>query len=177
MKQTLIINLFGNQVSDKATAAAYLFSRLKMIGADVEYITDYNKYIEDDMSNHLFRMVGDLSCSVRDLFGKVDIIINEYPIINYCLYTDRKYIRSAIVEEFMSYGDNNLNIFLKGLPDNENEESLGVSKHIKDLLFLVDIISEHDEIPHMEITADLDGCNSLIELIVRILGYMNVEEC
>ena len=43
MKDTLIVNLYGGPGSGKSTGAAYIFSMLKMVGVDAEYVTEFAK--------------------------------------------------------------------------------------------------------------------------------------
>ena len=43
MKDTLIMNLYGGPGSGKSTGAAYIFSMLKMVGVDAEYVTEFAK--------------------------------------------------------------------------------------------------------------------------------------
>ena len=43
MKKTLFVNLFGAPGVGKSTGAAYLFSKLKMLGVDCEYIGEFAK--------------------------------------------------------------------------------------------------------------------------------------
>ena len=186
MKNTLIVNLFGGPGTGKSTAAAYIFSRLKMIGIDIELVTEFtkDKVWEDNKKvfNNQLYITGKQSFKISRVFGEVDVIINDSPILNGVVYTDKKYLKSAIVEEFMSYGDNNLNIFLNRVKDynpngrNETEETARlIDQKLKDVLNLKDIESDYDEIPYVEADADLEGCNKIIELIVRVLGYMNVK--
>ena len=186
MKNTLIVNLFGGPGTGKSTAAAYIFSRLKMVGVDIELVTEFtkDKVWEDNKKvfNNQLYITGKQSFKISRVFGEVDVIINDSPILNGAVYTDKRYLKSAIVEEFMSYGDQNLNIFLNRVSEynpngrNETEEdAILIDEKLKSILRLEDIESDYDEIPYIEVDADLDGCNKIIELIVRVLGYINVE--
>ena len=43
MIDTLIVNLFAGPGAGKSTAAAYIFSKLKMAGINAEYVTEFAK--------------------------------------------------------------------------------------------------------------------------------------
>lgn len=43
MKNTLVVNLFGEPGAGKSTGAAYVFAMLKMAGVDAELVTEYAK--------------------------------------------------------------------------------------------------------------------------------------
>lgn len=182
MKNTLIINLFGDAGVDKSTASAYIFAQLKMMGIDCVYINEFgkDKILED---NQLYITIKQ-SFKISKVFGEVDIIINDCPILMSVANVDesKKYLRSAIVEEFMSYGDNNLNILLKRVVDydpngrNQTEdEAREIDNKIKDLFSLTDIVSDYESIPYIEVDGSLEGCNQILELILKVMEYMKNE--
>lgn len=43
MKNTLIVNLLAEPGAGKSTAAAYIYSQLKMHGISAEYVTEFAK--------------------------------------------------------------------------------------------------------------------------------------
>ena len=43
MKNTIIINLFAGPGAGKSTGAAFIFSKLKMLGIDAELVTEFAK--------------------------------------------------------------------------------------------------------------------------------------
>jgi adenylate kinase family enzyme len=180
MKNTIIINLFGGPGTGKSTCAAYLFSRLKMLGIDAEYVSEFAKDKVWEQNKKVFNnqlyITGKQSFKISRCFGEVDVIINDSPILNGCAYTDRKYLKSAIVEEFMSYADNNVNFLLKRKkvynPNGRNqteEEAHKLDKKILSILNLEEIKTEYDHIDYIEVDGNEDGFNKILYSICEIL--------
>lgn len=186
MKNTLIVNLFGGPGTGKSTCAAYIFAMLKMQGISVELCTEWvkDKVYEANLKvfNNQFYITGKQSFKISRLFGEVDVIVNDSPILTGAAFTDKKYLKYAIVEEFMSYGDNNLNIFLvrqheydpNGRNESEEEARL-IDQKLLDTFQLKDIESDYDCIPYIEVDATQDGCNKITELILKVLNNLNQE--
>ena len=55
MQNTLIVNFFGPPGSGKSTAAAYVFSKLKMAGVNAEIVTEYAKDKVWEENNEVFK--------------------------------------------------------------------------------------------------------------------------
>lgn len=176
MRNTIILNLFGGPGIGKSTAAAYIFAMLKMNGINCEICTEWvkDKVFEDNKKvfNNQLYITGKQSWKISRLFGETDVIINDSPILNGCVYTDKKYLKSAIVEEFMSYGDNNVNIMLTRIHDyNPNgrlqneEEAREIDMKLYDILYLKDIESDYDSIPFIEVKSNQDGYDNIVSLI------------
>lgn len=164
-KNTLIVNIFGHQKTGKSTCASYIFAQLRMLGIDCEYISDY---FSGDYINDPLYVVGCQSHSCKQLFGNVDVIINDNPILMGCLFIDREHLTNAIVEEFMSYGDNNLNLLFMTEDDEENKDKTEMLKNMFRCVW-------SEPIQHMEVNSGIDGCNAVIELILKILKYAKEE--
>lgn len=90
MKKTLIVNLFGGPGSGKSTAAAEIFAKLKKEHVNVEYVSEYAK----DMTwEKRFNVLGDQIYifakqyrRISRLFGEVDVIIVDSPLLMCCTY-------------------------------------------------------------------------------------------
>lgn len=168
-KNTLIVNVFGVEGTAKSTSASYIFAQLKILGVDCGYVSPY---FEGDYLNDPMYVVGNQNHKIKEMIGIVDVIVNDNPTLMGCLFTDRKYLQCAIVEEFLSYGDNNLNLLFT-CDDETTKEKTDVLKS----LFGYDWFDQGDEhvnIPYMEIVSGMDGCNTVIELILKILEYAKV---
>ena len=187
MRNTIIVNLFGGPCMGKSTCAAYIFALLKMQGVEVELCTEWvkDKVFEDNKKvfNNQFYITGKQSWKISRLFGETDVIVNDCPILNGCVYTDKPYLKSAIVEEFMSYGSSNINIMLKRVHDyNENgrlqteDEAIEIDKKLVDILHLKDIESDYEEIPYFEVESSQDGANQITELVLKILNNLKQED-
>lgn len=180
MKNTLIVNLFGAPCSGKSTSAAYIFAQLKMLGVDCEYVSEFakDKVWEENKKifNNQFYITGKQSWKIARVNSQVDVIINDSPILIGAVYTDRKYLKLAIIEEFLSYGDCNLNYVLNRNSDynpngrNQTEaEAQEIDRKIKEIL-------SQNEIPYMEIQSSQEGCNEIIQLILKILEYLKLNQ-
>ena len=186
-RQTLIVNLFGSPGTGKSTCAAYIFALLKMQGISCEYVSEFakDKVWEQNMKifENQFYITGKQSWKIARVFGQVDVIVNDSPILTGAVFTNKKYLKYAIVEEFMSYGNNNLNILLQRQheydPTGRNEteeEAKEVDKRLLDMFQLKDIESDYECIPYVNIPATQDGCNTIVELILNVLKYIDGDE-
>lgn len=146
MKKTLVINLFGAPGTGKSTICAELFAKLKWEGIDCEMVTEYAKDIVWEESLKKFEsqiyIFGKQYHRLRRVYGKVDIIITDAPLLNFLLFVPEsssltKTIKEAHEELW------NLNILLKRTkPYNPNgrtqtkEESDQVATKLDEILSL-----------------------------------------
>ena len=172
MRNTLIINVFGTSHVKKSTICAYIFALLKMQGIETELCTEFG-----DEEYNQFYLAGRRSLKISNLYGKTDVIVNEYPVLCGCFDIDNKYLKSVIVNDFMYYANSNINILLRDAHVN-NDYSEDEQKIIN-VLHLKDIESDYEEIPYFEIESTQDGANKVVELILKILNNLknNEEQC
>lgn len=116
MKETIFVNLYGGPGSGKSTTATGIFSKLKQIGVDCEYVPEYAKYLvwrktfsvmEDQLyifakQHHQFFIMN----------GKVDVVITDSPLLNSLIYCDPsdQYLMDLVTERYRRF--KNLDIFL-----------------------------------------------------------------
>ena len=85
MKSTLVINLFGGPGSGKSTLAADLFSEMKKHDYQVEMVREWVKFWawEGKQMNYADQVIvfGHQVHEETSLYGKVDIIITDSPLI------------------------------------------------------------------------------------------------
>lgn len=118
MKNCLVVNLFGAPCTGKSTAAAYIFSRLKMHGINVELVTEYVKDMvwEENKTclNNQPYIFGQQSYRLSRCADKVDVIVTDSPLLLSILYNPDKTIaeplNELVMRVFNSY--NNLNYVL-----------------------------------------------------------------
>ena len=140
-KLPLVINLFGGPGCGKSTQAAYIFSRLKMLGLNVELVTEVAK---DFVWEHNEKSLG---CQPY-IFGKqsyrldrckdeVDIIVSDCPLILSAFYNYDKGIEpeftKTVVKKFKTY--NNLNFFVNRV---SHEYELKGRIHTQEEAFTID---------------------------------------
>ena len=91
-KKTLIVNLYGGPGNGKSTGAAYIFSKLKMLGVNAELVTEFAKDKVFEESKGVFQnqayMFGKQFFKVSRVAGKVDVIVTDSPLLNTCIYND-----------------------------------------------------------------------------------------
>lgn len=111
--KTTVINLFGGSGCGKSTTAALLFARLKLMGAHVELVREYVKYWAwNDRKVKEFDqlyLVGKQSAYESMLYGKVDYIVTDSPILLAGVYqnyrSDGKYqYVNKVAMDFMKQG-------------------------------------------------------------------------
>lgn len=141
----IVVNLCGAPGSGKSTGAAYVFSRLKMLGINAELVTEFAKDKVWEESHAVFEnqlyMLAKQYFRITRCENKVDVIVTDSPILLSLIYNkdrDRlgKDFDNLVIHLFNHY--NNMNYFLhrvkpynhKGRFQTE-EESDELSKTIK----------------------------------------------
>lgn len=86
----LVANLLGAPGAGKSTGAAYIFSKLKMLGYKVELVTEFAKDKVYEENSEVFKnqayIFGKQSFKLSRCRDKVDIIITDSPLILSILY-------------------------------------------------------------------------------------------
>lgn len=115
-----VINFFGGPGSGKSRTATSVFSRLKDIGVNAEYVPEYAKDASwENRGQKFFRaqqhIYGEQSWRLERLVGDVEIAITDAPLPISLAYFPEGFkipsLREAILEDFGRY--DNLNFFLK----------------------------------------------------------------
>lgn len=177
MKKTLVVNLYGGPGTGKSTGAAYIFSQLKMMGYDCELVTEFakDKVWEENPAPFKcqFYVTGKQIFKINRVYGKVDIIITDSPILLGVEYapSDRPCLKAAIIEEHKSY--NNLEILLnrkKAYNPNgrfqTEEEAKAIDDQMKELLEDVNI--------HYEcFDGTSEGYDKIVGRIVQCLQFQS----
>ena len=80
----IVVNLFGAPCAGKSTAAAYIFSMLKMKGINVELVTEYVKdmvYDKNDKAiNNQLYLFSNQYYKMDRLRNEVDVIVTDSPL-------------------------------------------------------------------------------------------------
>jgi adenylate kinase family enzyme len=102
MKQTLVINLFGAPGSGKSTLAADLFSEMKKHDYQVEMVREWVKLWawEGKEMNYADQVIvfGNQVHEETSLYGKVDVIITDSPLILSAFYEDANHKSTNLLE-------------------------------------------------------------------------------
>ena len=95
MKNTIIVGLTGAPGAGKSTGAAYVFSKLKMLGIDAELVTEFAKDKVWEESQTPFQnqayMFGQQYYRISRCIGKVDVVVTDSPLLLSIIYnTDER---------------------------------------------------------------------------------------
>lgn len=177
---SVIINFFSGPCSGKSTKSAELFALMKKKNINVELTYEFPKILawEDNMSaiRDQFYITANQHRNITRLYGKVDYIIVDSPILLGCIYKNRyndnvsypsnfySKLDDFIIDLFNQY--NNINIFLKRNDEEfdtigryqDYEESKNIDFEIKKLLL-------QNNIPFFECDVDDDTVNHVYEII------------
>lgn len=173
MNKPIVINLNGGPGSGKSTGAAYIFSKLKMMGYNCELVAEFAK---DKTWEHNQRA---LSCQ-EYVFGKqsyrlarcrdeVDIIVTDSPLPLSIIYNRNGALddnfTNSVLNVFNTY--ENFNVYLNRVkpynPKGRNqtpEESDNIGKYI---LRLYDIF----DINLLEFDGDSDGYEKILDVFLE----------
>lgn len=114
----IVVNLFGAPGAGKSTGATYVFSQLKLLGVNAEYVSEYAKdkvWGEDLLPLKCQEYVfGKQSMRLFKLKDKVDVAITDSPLILSSLYNNSEVLGKdfdkVVLNVFNSYF--NINYFL-----------------------------------------------------------------
>lgn len=171
LKNTLVVNLFGEPSVGKSTAAAYIFSKLKMRGINCEYVTEFTKDKIWENNSEVFKnqayIFGKQTFKLSRVVGKVDVVITDSPIFLSAVYNKTEVLgedfNKVVANVFNSY--NNFNILLKRKHDYQNtgrneteDEADKIRSH------LISKLEEYD-IHWVGGTSDIETYDVIIDII------------
>lgn len=109
----IIVNLLGTPGAGKSTGCAYIFSKLKLAGYNVEMITEYakDKVWEENqaaLDDQLY-IFGKQHYRISRCQDKVDVIVTDSPLVNSILYNKNKTLgkdfNNLVAKIFKSYSN------------------------------------------------------------------------
>ena len=123
---TLIINFFAGSGAGKSTLSTGVFSELKWMGINCEYVAEYVKAMVWEERPAIFQnqnyIFGKQHYNIQRLVGKLDVVITDSPIILSAFYNNKteenETFNQHVIDEFNKF--NNYNYFLERVkPFNE----------------------------------------------------------
>lgn len=82
--KTIVVNLFGAPGSGKSTGAAYIFSKIKMLGVNAELVTEFAKDKVWEKNESAFQnqayIFGEQSYRLSRCSEQVDVIVTDSPL-------------------------------------------------------------------------------------------------
>lgn len=176
MKNPLVINLMGAPGAGKSTAAAYIFSQLKMAGINAELVTEFakDKVWEENPSPFKDQLYMTAKQEYRQsrCKDKVSVIITDSPLLLGIYYNKNPELTEnfdkMVLDVFNSY--NNVTYFINRVKvynpvgRHQNEvESDQVAKDLQQLL-------KKYKIPFKVFNGDLAGYNLIVEEVLSKLN-------
>lgn len=181
MRDTLLVNLYAGPGAGKSTAAAYVFSRLKMMGVNAELVTEYAKDKVWEKCDTAFKC--QLYVNAKQVFrlsrvnGKVDVMITDSPLLLGAIYSNEKHVIDAAIGEDRKY-TNRLDFFIGRNPKrayvqagrHQNfDEAVQLDTEIKTLL-------EKEKRQFKTVPSTQDGFEAIVMEICMKMG-IKYEDC
>jgi adenylate kinase family enzyme len=172
MKNTLLINLFAGPGAGKSTGATYIFSKLKLLDYDAEYVSEFAKDEIRNENKNAFNcqiyLCGNQVYRISRVFRKVDFIVTDSPLLLAAAYTKTKYLDKAIFEEEKKFEAYSLNFFINRTKSyNHNgrnetyEQACSKDKFIKNYLL-------ENNIKFSEISGNAAGYDEALKIILSL---------
>ncbi len=141
--KTIVVNLFGGPGVGKSTLAASVFSDLKDRGFNCVLVQEFAKdlvWAERDFElNDQLYVLAEQNHRILVLGGKVNVVINDSPVLLSAIYTNKEYV--ALTARYAFDTHNNMNFLLKRVREYDGhgrmqtkEQALEKDKEMKDLL-------------------------------------------
>ena len=171
----VVVNLLGEPGCGKSTAATYIFSMLKMLGINCEYVSEFVKdkvYEENEtVPKYQEYVFGKQSFRLDRVKDKVDVIITDSPLILSALYNTDEVLgedfNKVVVRKFNSF--NNYNILLTRHHEYVEDGRFQNEKQAIDLRAnLINMLNEYN-IDYLVKDSNVDEYNKLIYDIIVTL--------
>ena len=174
----IVINLYGAPGAGKSTGAAYVFSRLKMLGINAELVTEFAKDKVWEGSKAVFEnqayIFGKQYFRISRVKGKVDVVVTDPPIMLSCFYGENDPVLGDEFNSLVKKVSNSfisLNVFIDRVkPYNPvgrfqtEEQSDEISRRLQDLLASFGVQLRH-------YPGNLEGYDKLVEDIMDMLAH------
>ena len=177
-----VINLFGTPGAGKSTGAAYIFSRLKMYGQNVELVTEFAKdkvYEENPevFKNQLY-IFGKQSFKMSRCKDKVDYIITDFPLLLSAFYNEDPVLgdifNDMVERVFNSY--ENLNFFIERVkPYNSSGRFQTESESDQMVTPLKEMLDKYN-IEYESIPGEVSGYDKIVDIVLSKWVKQNLKE-
>lgn len=114
--KTTVVNLYGGAGIGKSTISAFLFSELKSMNYEAEYVNEFAKELIWEKRNETFEdevyIFGKQNHKLFRVNGKVEVVITDRPLLITNIFNeDNPELCNLCLKTYNQY--NNCNIFLK----------------------------------------------------------------
>ena len=173
----IVVNLYGGPGSGKSTTAAGIFSELKMLGLNVELVTEYAKdkvweKHEAILDNQIYVFAKQYHRLFR-LTNQVEVVVTDAPILLSTIYNkDRTLLGTSldtlVVEAYNTF--NNVNYFLKRTKKYNPKGRLQTEDEAKELDIQINNMLDRLSIPYDIHEGANEGKHDIVDDIMRRLA-------
>lgn len=173
--KTLIVNLFGAPGAGKSTGAAYIFYKLKQLGYNAEYVSEFAKDKVWEKNDEVFKnqayIFGKQYFKISRCLDKVDIIVTDSPLLLSYFYNYNEVLGEHFDNCVKSvfYSMNNINYFINRVKPYNPSGRLQNEAESDELA--LDFKSELGEIglKYTEVNGDEEGYNKVLIELTNII--------
>lgn len=172
----LVVNLFGAPCAGKSTAAAYIFSQLKMKGVNCELVTEFCKdLVWDDCEKAIDcqpYIFGTQLYHLDRCKDEVDVIIVDSPLPNSVLYKHDIRLGDSFDDAVMNVYKHfdNLNYML--LPQHEYETvgRIHTEEESQSIINQITLLLDKYKIDYKPIFTNESAYDDIVEKVIKIIG-------
>ena len=174
---TIIINFFAGSGAGKSSLASGVFSELKWLGVNVEYVMEYVKHQLFEERTAIFKdqdyIFGKQKYNIKRLVdcGKLDVVVTDSPIILSAFYNKPvdEIFNQHVVNEFNKF--NNINYFIDRVkPFNKVGRFQTAEEAKQDDILLKELLHKFD-ISYYIIKGEKASVEKIANNIKNILEY------
>jgi nicotinamide riboside kinase len=164
-----VINLLGGPGTGKSTTCAGLFSIMKLEGYSVEMVPEFAKdltWSERKLClKDQFYVTANQNYAFERLRGKVDYVVTDTSLLLGLIYDQGRYrnFKPFLKEVYNSY--DNINFFLRRKKKYDPTGRNQTEDEAKNLDLLILRMLSAENIPFVEINADLDAPETIFNII------------
>ncbi len=173
--KTIVINLFGEPSAGKSTAAMDITAKLKRVGINAEYISEFAKEKmyehNEEVFDHQEYIFGKQSFKMGRVRGKVQVIVTDSPLLFNILYNNDdngildEDFNKVVLKMFNSY--DNRNFVLTRYHKYENEGRRQNEQQATDVRYdLLNLLNDLD-ISYEWCTFNSEDCDKIANTIVK----------
>lgn len=165
----IVVNLFGAPGAGKSTGAAYIFSKLKMLGVNAELVTEFAKDKVWENNIEVLKtqtyMFGKQHFRISRCEDKVDVIVTDSPLLLSAIYNQSKILgeefNNLVAKVFKSY--DSINYFIERNKPYNPKGRLQTESESDELAISIKALLSKYDITYSEIQGDTDGYDSIAE--------------
>jgi hypothetical protein len=171
-KQSLVIDLYGGPGTGKSTTAAGLYALLKQNGVNAELATEYAKDIVWEGRNYLLSdqlyIFAKQNRKLCRLYGKVDVIVTDSPLLLCYYYSGNEHILALILEEMKRA--RHLHVMLRRQKAYNPSGRMQTESQAKEIDAAITAMLGRLHVPHIEETADSEAASRLLPTVSAALA-------